>query len=608
MKERRKAISYIRLSTEAQLKGHSLARQKKLAEENCSSQNLELVEELRDVGVSGFSGVHREKGRLGLFFESLRSNSLDHKAVLLVENLDRLSRQDPLTAMLQFAEILKYGIEIHTLFDGQIYTKDKVSSDMGLLMLSVGQMMRAYDESKTKSRRLSAAWEKKRNDRSRILTSKSPSWIKPTRNSEGVVSSFTLIEAQANVVRSIFELTIERNMGSYAITRHLNSNPGRYPKSDKDLRSGSNEWSESFVKKVLKSPTVFGQFQPMKMVDGLRIPACDPINDYYPAVISEADFKLAQERIHQRTINGRGRKGKRFPNLFTGLLKCSKCKSSLRYRDRGTGPKATVTLQCSAALQNRKKCNAKAVKYQAFEDLFFSVISDLSLTASLESQTAKEHVRKLELKVVDEKSDLKRLTTKLDLLTDELLDPGLSDSIKTRLRDRLNQLDKQIGQAENAVEAAQAELEKFNYQSNSQISSDLKTKSTKQANLDRGSQEAADFRRDMNHTLKKIIDVIYVDNSPSFHIEDIREELYSEDDLSDDFLDWFKANKNERWKYQSAIEFVASEYGFQKHQEFMLKFYIHFKNLELRGVLHDGLFFRIDRETGKDLHSSIGVK
>ena len=97
MNERRKAISYIRLSTEAQLKGHSLARQKKLAEEYCSSQNLELVEELRDVGVSGFSGVHREKGRLGLFFESLRSNSLDHNAVLLVENLDRLLSLPPKT-------------------------------------------------------------------------------------------------------------------------------------------------------------------------------------------------------------------------------------------------------------------------------------------------------------------------------------------------------------------------------------------------------------------------------------------------------------------------------------------------------------------------------
>ena len=123
---RRKAISYIRMSTDKQLKGHSLQRQVKLTKEYCDNNDLELVEELTDIGLSGFSGQHREKGQLRLFFDGVRDGTLDPNVILIVESLDRLSRQNPLTAMSQFNELLSYGVEIRTLFDNQIYTKETI--------------------------------------------------------------------------------------------------------------------------------------------------------------------------------------------------------------------------------------------------------------------------------------------------------------------------------------------------------------------------------------------------------------------------------------------------------------------------------------------------
>ena len=248
---RRKAISYIRMSTEVQLKGHSLQRQRKLAEDYCEKNNLELVEELQDIGVSGYSGRHLQKGQLGHFFEALRASEIEPDTTLIVENLDRLSRENPLTAMTQFSEILNYGIEIHTLFDGQVYTKENVGSNMGLLFLSIGQMMRAYDESRTKSQRLAAVWEKKRQDRGSYLTARTPNWIKVVKDETGKILRYDLDENEAKVVRKIYDLTINKNMGSFAIARYLNGNLDRFPKKKFDRRNAIEGWGESYIKKIL---------------------------------------------------------------------------------------------------------------------------------------------------------------------------------------------------------------------------------------------------------------------------------------------------------------------------------------------------------------------
>lgn len=595
---RRKAISYIRMSTEMQLKGHSLQRQKKLTEEYCERNGFELVEELRDIGVSGFSGKHREKGQLGLFFDALRNEKIDPSAILVVENLDRLSRQDPLTAMSQFTEILNYGIEIHTLFDQQVYTKETVGTNMGLLFLSIGQMIRAYDESRTKSQRLAAVWEKKRQDPETYLTSRSPNWIKVIKDESGRIDRYELDEAEANIVRRIFDLTINKNMGSFAIARYLNENLDLYPKKKTDRRNAVEGWGDSYVKKILTSQTVFGQFQPMKIVGGRRVPACDPINGYYPPVISEAEFRLAQDRQKQRTINGRGRKGEGFPNIFTGLVKCAKCHSTLRYRDRGRRPKGTVTLHCSAALQNRGDCDAKTVRYREFEEQFFSVVSDIDFVSVFGDDDFKGEELALEMSISSDASTVRDLKAKLDALFGELTQPGLRSTLKDRIRDNMNRLDTELVEVEQRLVESQGSLEDLRNKTSRELHGELIRDVRDLLDGLGAPEEKSETRRDINYSLKRLIKVIYVDNSPQFHIEDVRAEIIDEDDLSREFLSWFRANRTDRWKYQNPVEFVASEYGFAKHQEFKRMTYIHFKNGQQRGMRHNGEFWVFDKSTG----------
>src|SRR5437588_1867563 len=92
---RPQAYSYIRMSTDVQLKGDSLRRQLEKSRAYAESHNLELVEDFRleDLGVSAFKGANADNGALGKFLEAVRANAIQKGSYLLVESLDRLSRQ-----------------------------------------------------------------------------------------------------------------------------------------------------------------------------------------------------------------------------------------------------------------------------------------------------------------------------------------------------------------------------------------------------------------------------------------------------------------------------------------------------------------------------------
>lgn len=589
------------MSTEAQLHGHSLQRQKRLAAEYCARNGFQLVEELSDIGVSGFSGKHMEKGKLGQFFEALHSREIDPTTILLVENLDRLSRQDPLTAITQFTEILNYGIEIHTLFDQQVYTKESVGSNMGQLFLSIGQMIRAYDESKVKSQRLAAVWEKKRNDPSTYITAKTPSWIVPIKDRSGQVVRFALHEGQAEVVRKIFDLSINENMGSFAIARYLNERIDRFPKKKTDRRKTAAGWSVSYVKKILNSPSVFGEFQPMKIVDGKRSAACDPIKGYYPSVVPEEVFLLAQEKQRKRMINGRGRRGSGFPNVFSGLLKCAKCGSSIRYRDRGVRPKGTVSLHCCSAMQKRASCKARTVRYSDFERNFFSVLSDISFASALSDDGFKSRERELELKIASRRAEANEAKQRLEALIVELTEPGLQPTLKARVREAMNNLDMQILEAERAVRDATGLLEDMRSKPATEIHGEL-VGGVRELLAGTVELEArASLRSKVNHHLKQLIDVIYIDSSPWFDVDDVKDGLIEEEELSEAFVEWFFENRTDRWKYKTPLDFVCSEYGIGKYQEFETQVAIHFKNGKIRTLLPTGEFVAFDKKTGEEV-------
>ncbi|GHE69011.1 hypothetical protein GCM10019059_30840 [Camelimonas fluminis] len=92
--ERPKAYSYLRFSTPEQAKGDSFRRQTALAQEYAVRHGLELADlTFHDLGVSAFRGANAETGRLGDFKRAVEDELVQPGSYLLVESLDRVSRQ-----------------------------------------------------------------------------------------------------------------------------------------------------------------------------------------------------------------------------------------------------------------------------------------------------------------------------------------------------------------------------------------------------------------------------------------------------------------------------------------------------------------------------------
>src|SRR6185295_9667245 len=141
-----KAYSYIRMSTDAQLRGDSLRRQIEKTRQFAKEQDLVLDEafELKDIGLSAFDGTNIERGELGKFLTAVRLGQVEKGSYLIVESLDRLCRQRVNQSLRMFLDILDAGIVVATLIDRRIYTAE--STEPFELMMSVALMARANDE------------------------------------------------------------------------------------------------------------------------------------------------------------------------------------------------------------------------------------------------------------------------------------------------------------------------------------------------------------------------------------------------------------------------------------------------------------------------------
>lgn len=193
------AYSYVRFSTPQQLKGDSLQRQLEASEQYVIENGLVLDEtlNLRDLGISAFRGKNVERGALGAFIKAIESGRVRKGSYLIVESLDRLSRNEVIDALEIFLTIIRAGINIVTLSDDHVYSKDSISSNFTELIISISVMSRAHEESKMKSYRRAKRWKKAKEqarETGRKITRKIPFWLSlPDRDGEFFVKDQELL-------------------------------------------------------------------------------------------------------------------------------------------------------------------------------------------------------------------------------------------------------------------------------------------------------------------------------------------------------------------------------------------------------------------------------
>lgn len=297
-----KAYSYIRFSTPEQSKGDSLRRQTAATTEYCKRNGLILDTSLslQDLGVSAFRSSNLRDGALGGFIRAVDDGKILPGSTLIVESLDRLSRAEVVDALELFLSLIRKGVRLVTLTPQEMFERSNIDTTKLIIALTI--MSRAHEESATKSERVGKAWaEKRKRAGTEILTARGPAWLKLNLETQ----RFEIIADKAETVRRIFRLCADGHGSAVIATRF---NEERVPPIGRQPR-----WHCSYVKKILSNRSVLGEYQPHTGRAGARKTVGEPIPNYYPAIIDEAEFYEARQATAGRK-NRAGRRGRTISN------------------------------------------------------------------------------------------------------------------------------------------------------------------------------------------------------------------------------------------------------------------------------------------------------
>ncbi len=123
------AISYTRFSSTTQAKGRSERRQDDETEAYCARKGHKIIETFVDRAVSAYTGENSDKGDLKAILDLTAAGKIKPGTHLVVESLDRISRQEMTAALSLFLNIINLRLAIDTTFDGQIYTKERCDAN-----------------------------------------------------------------------------------------------------------------------------------------------------------------------------------------------------------------------------------------------------------------------------------------------------------------------------------------------------------------------------------------------------------------------------------------------------------------------------------------------
>jgi DNA invertase Pin-like site-specific DNA recombinase len=303
------AFSYLRFSTPGQADGDSVQRQTTLRDawlRRHPEVKLDTSLTFQDKGVSGYRGSNRtnKKHALAQFLDLVERGRVPAGSYLIVENLDRLTREEPEVSIPLVMNLIQAGIKVVQLAPTEMVYEPGM--DFGRLMM-LWELARGHGESKRKSGLLESAWLAKKNQARQDRTPHGrmcPAWL------ELVDGTYRVKEDAARAIRKIFRWCVE-GKGTLVILDRLN-------KAGIPAIGKTGEWDASYVHKILTTPAVYGEYQPHKG-NKRRTPDGDPIADYYPRVIDPALFHAAQAAIRSRKRRT-GRPATTVVNPFSGLL------------------------------------------------------------------------------------------------------------------------------------------------------------------------------------------------------------------------------------------------------------------------------------------------
>lgn len=577
-----RVYSYIRFSTPEQAMGDSERRQIEDAKAWADRNNYEidLSLNLTDRGLSGFHGDHRTKGALGKFLVKVESGGIPAGSILLVENIDRLSREGAVKVLREVIfKLWDHGITLHTLSPDESYPPG-CETDPKFLALLI-YIQRAQDESKQKSRRIRESRKSGRKaarEEGKILTSRAPAWLRV----EG--DKFVAIPEAAKMIRLIFDLKL-KGLSIAAIERRLNDVGGwTPPQQRKSQRTGG--WRDSYIKKILRNRAAIGEFQPFEKVNGKRQPVGEPIEGYFPVVVKPHKFHAVQD-LHERNRHWGGRADK-FNNVLKRLVYCAYCGGPMHFDDKGGPPKGGKYLFCYNGKRNAGCRNPRPYRPR-YDDLLECILNNcpkLKPEQVLPDPDEKsERCYTLREKIRGMESELEDIDRRQNNLADQIADEDDKD-IRQRLRNKLHQLNDRTPAIENDIKLAEQQLREAERDSRSFNAWKRDFKQLRES-IEGDNHDAIEMRMKFNAHLHELIDriIVFAEGYPERPNDDVPEPVPT------------PADANGRVRYVSRPE--------QRHDSFLEEMEDHIETNH-KSLFRDKMFMSFVRHIAKLRHTKKG--
>jgi len=444
------AISYKRFSSRRQTLGDSDRRQTQLTEEYCKRHGLRLIDTYLDAGLSAFTGENLgDSGALKKLLDAARTGKFRRGTVLIVESLDRLTRQEMSTAVRLFLDLLDTGLAVVTLIDGeQVFTKERVDSDLTALIIAIVILLRANNESRNKrerARQAQATARQKARERHIPISTKCPVWL--TVTGKGDNKRFMVNEDRARTVRRIYRLAAS-GLGQHRIARALNE-------EHVPTFSGKPRWRGAAIAHLLVSKAVIGVLHPYSSTieNGRtrRIPDPEgPIRAYYPAIISQSLFAEARRATEGRRTRRKEQRDWAYTNLVSRIGRCVVCGETLYLN----GPsKGFGYLRCVGTVHGDCR-NSAGFPYHSLEPMLL-VLDELSeivarFVSDSSGRNPARRILQLEASVRRAKRDLGRLAFAFG---------NMAGRASQTARKQMERLNIEIQNKENELVEREAELQ-----------------------------------------------------------------------------------------------------------------------------------------------------
>ena len=333
--------AYLRVSSQAQRQSETIASQREAVLDHGRSLGWAIPDDLVFAD-DGFSGATLERPALDALRDGVARGEIE---TVLVLSIDRMSRNFAHQILLQ-EEFARSGATVRCVQEPDDATPQ------GMLLRQILSVISEYERTQIAERSRRGKIHRARQGSLNMLT-RAPYGYRLIRKTETCGARFEIDEAEARVVRRIFDLYVRDGLKMHQIAPRLDEE-SLHPRH-------SRHWPISTVAVILRNEAYIGKAAYMKtMGSGQRVrhnrtgrqkggavrrltgrvarPREDWIELAVPAIVDPALFARAQD---QRAANRRfsGRKTVE-PTLLQGLCVCLHCGYAMG-RNSGTGSRRT---------------------------------------------------------------------------------------------------------------------------------------------------------------------------------------------------------------------------------------------------------------------------